>query len=199
MFTTHARYARPPRTPRTHTHTQPTAAKLWKEKSTLRDNYANLGITAVTNSDAAVATVVHTTNAVVQGKRTSKLALQTGQLQIAGSGFALRQEEETHVSGDRDELLADMTERAQAAEARTFMFEGDQEFVERLERKHQRDFKAMARDMKLNPYQHTPAQLKAKFHKYEKLMSLGISKNRSGATELPCHTYNMGPGKQKSR
>jgi hypothetical protein len=41
------------------------------------------------------------------------------------------------------------------------MFEGDQEFVERLEKKYERDFKAMARDIKLNPYQHTPAQLKA--------------------------------------
>jgi len=123
----HARHSRHSRHARAHARThertnarsrpQPTAAKLWKEKSTLRDNYANLGIAAVTNSDAAVATVVHTSNAVVQGKRTSKLALGTGQLQIAGSGFALRQEEETQVSRDRDELLADMTERAQSAEA----------------------------------------------------------------------------------
>jgi hypothetical protein len=43
------------------------------------------------------------------------------------------------------------------------MFEGDQEFVERLEKKYERDFKAMARDIKLNPYQHTPAQLKASY------------------------------------
>jgi hypothetical protein len=165
----------------------------------LRSNYANLGIAAETNNDAAVATTVHTSKGVLQGKRTSQLALQTGQLQIAGSGFALRQEGEVQDSRDRDELLADMTARSHAAEARTFMFEGDQEFVERLEKKYQRDFKAMARDIKLNPYQHTPAQLKAKFAKYDKLMALGISKNRSGATMLPCHTYNMGPGKQKSR
>jgi hypothetical protein len=38
----------------------------------------------------------------------------------------------------------------------------------------------MARDCKLNVYQHTPAQLKKKFEKYYKLKGLGISKNRSG-------------------
>ena len=43
-----------------------------------------------------------------------------------------------------------------------------------------RDFVAMARDCKLNVYQHTPAQLKKKFEKYYKLKGLGISKNRSG-------------------
>ncbi len=46
-----------------------------------------------------------------------------------------------------------------------------------------RDFVAMARDCKLNVYQHTPAQLKKKFEKYYKLKGLGISKNRSGNTQ----------------
>ena len=71
--------------------------------------------------------------------------------------------------------------------------------MEKLEQKHGSNFAAMARDAKLNVYQHTPAQLKKKFEKYHKFRALGISKNRSGATQLPCHTYNMGPGKQKAR
>ena len=45
---------------------QPTAAKLWKEKATVRDNYENLGIAAETNNDAAVATTVHTNKATIE-------------------------------------------------------------------------------------------------------------------------------------
>ena len=66
-------------------------------------------------------------------------------------------------------------------QARTFMFEGDQEFVERLEKKYQRDFKAMARDIKLNPYQHTPAQLKAS---YMSLLFIGFSFSFSKASYI---------------
>jgi len=40
--------------------------------------------------------------------------------------------------------------------------------VEKLEAKHGTNFAAMARDSKINVYQHTPAQLKKKFDKYYK-------------------------------
>jgi hypothetical protein len=68
------------------------------------------------------------------------------QSQIAGSGLALVQEEVEHSTKASEELLEDMEERANPAVARTWMFEGDQEFVEKLEKKHGNNFAAMARD-----------------------------------------------------
>lgn len=44
----------------------PKAAELWKEKSTVRTNYENLGISAEINNDAAVATTVHAKSGVIK-------------------------------------------------------------------------------------------------------------------------------------
>ena len=97
-----------------------------QEKDTVRANYAKLGISAEINNDSAVANDVHTKEGVIEGRRTSKLALGTGQLQIAASGLALRHERAEDSSLASAELLGDMQERANPAVARTWMFEGDQ-------------------------------------------------------------------------
>mmetsp|Transcript_14546 Transcript_14546/g.30118 ORF Transcript_14546/g.30118 Transcript_14546/m.30118 type:complete len:97 (+) Transcript_14546:436-726(+) len=89
-----------------------------------------------------------------------------------------------------------------AAAPRLFMFEGDQEFVEALLRKYAKDeYAKMARDMKINTYQHTPAQIRKKVEKYFKMKAEGSSKpeTRGGAVKLPCSTWNVGPGKVKER
>ena len=139
------------------THLRPRApCRLWKDKGTVRENYANLGLAAAVNADAAVAVDVHTWRGMLKGRKTSKLALGTGQLQVASSGILI--EESMDVEITTREANAAQSEMddivAHAAEPRLFMFEGEQEFVEALMKKYgKEDFRRMAMDMKLNPYQ----------------------------------------------
>ena len=48
----------------------------------------------------------------------------------------------------------------------TFQGASQKQFIKQLIDKHGNDYKAMARDIKLNIYQHTKAQLKNKCEKY---------------------------------
>ena len=74
------------------THLRPRApCRLWKDKGTVRENYANLGLAAAVNADAAVAVDVHTGRGMLKGRKTSKLALGTGQLQVASSGILIEE------------------------------------------------------------------------------------------------------------
>ena len=50
---------------------------------------------------------------------------------------------------------------------KVYMADGDVKFVERLIKKHGANVKAMVRDMKLNPYQHSVGQIKVKLQKYQ--------------------------------
>lgn len=53
-----------------------------------------------------------------------------------------------------------------------FAAAGEVRFIEQLVEKHGDDFVAMAKDHKLNVYQHTPAQLKRKYKKVAASLSL---------------------------
>lgn len=50
----------------------------------------------------------------------------------------------------------------------TYQSEGEKRFIEELIRKYGDDYDAMFRDIKLNIYQHTAAQLRKKCQKYLK-------------------------------
>eukprot|EP00290_Baffinella_frigidus_P006454 CAMPEP_0180136594 /NCGR_PEP_ID=MMETSP0986-20121125/11611_1 /TAXON_ID=697907 /ORGANISM="non described non described, Strain CCMP2293" /LENGTH=216 /DNA_ID=CAMNT_0022077697 /DNA_START=51 /DNA_END=701 /DNA_ORIENTATION=+ len=179
----------------------PKTAQLWKPKGTVRENYANLGLAAKINSDSAIAVDVNARAGKLSGNKTSKLVLGTGQLQVASAGINIEESQDVGATREGEIALEEMEDRvAHAQPARLFMFEGDQEFVERLMKKHGKDnFKKMAMDMRLNPYQHTPKQISKKFDKYFRMTqeSSSTALSRSGATKLPCSTWNVGPGKFK--
>lgn len=185
---------------------------MWKEKATVRDNYAAMGLAATVNSDASVAVDVQTCAGRIKNKsRTSNLSIGSGQLQVAGSGTTL-QEMEEDVDEERRAAVDILEEATQyPAAPRLFMFEGEQEFVEGLLSRHgEEDYAKMARD-KSNVFQHTPAQIKKKVAKYLALRAAwmsgerggsqgaeGMKKGRKGSMKLPNSTWNMTGGKTKT-
>mmetsp|Transcript_39323 Transcript_39323/g.76983 ORF Transcript_39323/g.76983 Transcript_39323/m.76983 type:complete len:220 (+) Transcript_39323:102-761(+) len=178
---------------------------LWKEKRTVRGNYAAMGLAAAVNSDACVANDVQTSEGRIETSRTSTLTLGTGQLQVSGSGSALVGRREEHVDSHAAEAV-DMLEEATQypAPPRLFMFEGGQEFVETLLKKHgPEEYAKMARD-RANVYQHTPAQIKKKVLKYLQLKAEwesgergstqaegGQQQGRKGSVKLPNSNWNI--------
>ncbi|EKX43107.1 hypothetical protein GUITHDRAFT_140689 [Guillardia theta CCMP2712] len=151
----------------------PKAVSVWKGKDTVRSNYEKMGLAAELNSDASIATCLSTREGLIRGKKSSSLSLSSGQIQ-------------------------EMRARVEnAAPSRLFMFEGDQEFVEALQKKYGNDYERMAKDRKLNRFQHTPGQIRRKVEKYLKVKEAGLVEKRGIATKLPCHTWNAGTGKKK--
>jgi len=176
----------------------------WKEKKTLRANYASMGLAAVVNDDSAVAVKVNARTGTLDPSLTCSLALGTGQLQVAGERPLLCTEA-SEPAELKDQVMKELEDAAScAAPPRVFMFEGDQDFVEKIIAKHGDNYVAMARDIKLNTYQLTPAQLRKKverYHKYlEERQQRGlpvagpeVAARRAGNKQLPCSAWNTYP------
>mmetsp|Transcript_56655 Transcript_56655/g.139054 ORF Transcript_56655/g.139054 Transcript_56655/m.139054 type:complete len:217 (-) Transcript_56655:342-992(-) len=181
---------------------EPVAGGLWKEKGTVRGNYSAMGLAAAVNQDASVAVSCVTRKGKMDPSKTTALSLGTGQLQVAGH-TRMRAEIKDVTVDERSQAVDVITEATSyPAPPRLFMFEGDQEFVEALLAKYgESDYEKMARDKRINVYQHTPSQIRKKVEKYMKLKAEWESgergkegtmqSGRGRSQQLPCCTWNV--------
>lgn len=89
---------------------------------------------------------------------------------------AVEEDDESVTTSTVNPIVAAMEEEAKTVVQIIRKPSGHEELVlSALERKHGQDYKAMARDMKLNKYQFTPGQLKKKFERVS-LKQQGISR-----------------------
>mmetsp|Transcript_66280 Transcript_66280/g.156530 ORF Transcript_66280/g.156530 Transcript_66280/m.156530 type:complete len:156 (+) Transcript_66280:3-470(+) len=97
----------------------------------------------------------------------------------AALGLASTMEETTETASSKRprEIHTDYVEKAEVLAAnpappRITVAPGEHEFASRCLAKHGENYVAMAKDTKLNIYQHTPAQIRKKIEKYLKLLDL---------------------------
>eukprot|EP00045_Choanoeca_perplexa_P000662 m.15398 g.15398 ORF g.15398 m.15398 type:complete len:201 (+) comp10456_c0_seq2:73-675(+) len=124
------------------TITNPLIAKQWDQSKTLNENFKALGLILDPNNDMAG-----------DESRTAN----------RGGGVSNSQAPKT-ISTVIQELESIAASRSKSYKA--FSSRGEIIFVQSCIRKHGMDYVAMAKDIKLNTYQHTPKQLQAKVKKY---------------------------------
>ncbi len=79
-------------------------------------------------------------------------------------------DEEMEEGGERNEVVRLLEEQASlvAEKKERTQSEGEREWIERLVGRHGEDYVRMARDMKLNPMQQTPADIRRRVGKWKK-------------------------------
>eukprot|EP00730_Choanoeca_flexa_P018595 TRINITY_DN9049_c0_g2_i2.p1 TRINITY_DN9049_c0_g2~~TRINITY_DN9049_c0_g2_i2.p1 ORF type:complete len:198 (+),score=27.65 TRINITY_DN9049_c0_g2_i2:51-644(+) len=121
----------------------PLIAKQWDKKKTLNENFRALGLILDPNNDVAGDKSRFTTR----------------------GGGVTNSEKPKSISTVVQELERIAAERADKT-YKVFCSRGEVIFIQECIRKYGMDFVKMAKDIKLNTYQHTPKQLENKVKKY---------------------------------
>jgi len=163
-------------------------AKNWNKNETLSQNYARLGLT--TKLNASTWCTPTSTRSIASSLAPRKTRLQPGEAKIIHDeeGNVIRvehaptaeealDEEWTGLSdeeGDTGErktsVVAQLEERARG-EVKTVRTQSERErgWIEGLVVKYGRDYKKMARDRRLNPFQQTEGDIRRRIVKWEKM------------------------------
>ncbi|EDQ88119.1 uncharacterized protein MONBRDRAFT_33025 [Monosiga brevicollis MX1] len=116
-----------------------TIARAWDPKKSLLDNFRELGLVVDTNVD---------------------LSGDAHRQKLRGGGITAPAREPT-------EVVRELEQRAASVKTyKTFAARGEIIFIQSCIQKHGLDYDAMAKDLKLNTYQHTANQLQRKVNKY---------------------------------
>jgi len=146
--------------PKTAPCNEPEVKGGWDPKKTLAANYKLLGLALNPNKVPAKYTSV----LVPPDELETAMSVEVEEAEKAvdsGKG-----------EGESHKPVDDMKKRVselQEAHRPPVLSESERNLVERLFKKFSLDFKSMARDTKINTYQHTAKQLKRKFALYEQL------------------------------
>jgi nucleolar protein 16 len=127
--------------------------KYWDHEKTLKENFSALGLVADPNADA-----LKTRKSKVLKDRAS-----------AAAGGAQQLEEDT-APVEPTPVILDLEERARQLNVayKAYASTGECQFCKALIDKYDDNYEAMARDMKINVYQHPAGLLRRKIVKYHK-------------------------------
>ncbi|RIA96622.1 ribosome biogenesis protein Nop16 [Glomus cerebriforme] len=160
-------------------------AANWDKKATLRQNYQRMGLmTSLNGVSGGVEKLYPNEDQDIDIEEIKKtLGPEEGIIERDEKGNVInvvigrsREEEEEEVFDTKIDPIPAKTDIVKALEAQAMNAykyevhqpEGEKRFIEELIQKYGDDYDAMFRDMRLNIYQHTAAQLKKKCQKYLK-------------------------------
>ncbi|KAI5820195.1 ribosome biogenesis protein Nop16, partial [Pyronema omphalodes] len=157
--------------------------KNWDKTQTLSQNYTRLGLSSKLNASAWCAPESSAFTPSAPGKPLKKL--QPGEAKIirdesgnivgvehAPTADEALDEEWAGFEGEEAKPVTDVVRQLEAIarneikKERT-QSEGEKEWIERLVAKYGRDYKAMARDKKANPWQQTEGDIRRRVAKWE--------------------------------
>ncbi|CAI2171339.1 480_t:CDS:2 [Funneliformis geosporum] len=160
-------------------------AANWDKKATLRQNYQRMGLMTSLNGIAGGTEKLYPEEAQKIDMEEIKKTLgpEEGIIERDEKGNVIsviigksREEEEEEVFDTEIDPVPAKTNIIRALEAQAanvckrekYQSEGEKQFLEELIQKYGNNYDAMFRDIKLNIYQHTAAQLRNKCQKYLK-------------------------------
>jgi nucleolar protein 16 len=158
-------------------------AANWNKKATLRQNYQRMGLMTSLNGVAGGIEKLYPEEEIDKEEIKKTLGPEEGIIERDGKGNVInviigrsREEEEEEVFDTEIDPVPAKTDVVKALEVQAMnvckheshQSEGEKRFIVELIQKYGDDYDAMFRDIKLNIYQHTAAQLKRKCQKYLK-------------------------------
>lgn len=156
--------------------TDPLVREHWDDSLTLKQNYAKIGLSSDGNEKVKLLELARQSKA---SSSTDNEVAATGVIDaegnvtVAESPAVVADAPATSAPKEPTPLVKAIMKKVAEGEGPVKMLQSDgqKEILERLVAKHGNDFKAMARDIKLNTWQHTARTLEKRCKRYLKELS----------------------------